>query len=52
MSILPLVILSGFLLALMVGLRATAPTLPNADLLLATMRDLLEDSRDSEGRMP
>ena len=52
MSILPLVIFSSFLLSLMVGLRATTPTLPNADLLLETMCTHLEDIRNSEGRIP
>jgi hypothetical protein len=52
MSILLLVLFSGFLLALMVWLRWTAKTLPNADLLLETMRTHLEDGRNSEGRTP
>ena len=52
MSMLPLAVFSGFLLALMVGLRKTAPTVPNADLLLAAMRDFLEDICNSKGRTP
>ena len=52
MSILLLVLFSGFLLALMVGLRGTAPTLPNADLLLETMLIHLEDICNDEGRIP
>jgi hypothetical protein len=52
MSIFILVVLSGLLMALMVGLRLLAKKRPNADLLLATMCDHLEAGCNGEGNAP
>ena len=47
-----LVAFSGFLLVLMLWLRGTSRTVPNAELLLEVMRDSLEDGNDREGCSP
>jgi hypothetical protein len=52
MATLLLVVFGGFLLALMLWLRGTSRTVPNAELLLEAMRDSLGDGDDREGRSP
>jgi hypothetical protein len=47
-----LVVCGGFLLALMLWLRGTSRTAPNAELLLEVMRDSLANGNDREGRSP
>jgi hypothetical protein len=52
MATLLLFVCGGFLLALMLWLRGTSRTVPNAELLLEVMRDILEDGNEREGRSP
>lgn len=52
MATLLLVVCGGFLLAVMLWLRGTSRTPPNAELLLEVMRDSLEDGNHREGYSP